>query len=61
VSAAQTTEALKAAMEALEAKRREIAACAYCQENKGVMHPPHFASSRCESGKRNHCTCDICF
>lgn len=44
-----------------ENRRREIEACAFCQENKGKMHPPHFASPRCESGKRNHCTCDVCF
>lgn len=25
------------------------------------MLPPHDASDRCESGKRNHCTCDTCF
>ena len=23
--------------------------------------PSHKASNRCESGKRSHCTCDICF
>lgn len=23
--------------------------------------PSHKASSRCESGKRSHCTCDTCF
>lgn len=23
--------------------------------------PQHFASPRCQSGGRNHCTCDICF
>ena len=39
----------------------EIAACTFCQSFKGKMHPPHFASPNCESGKRNHCTCDICF
>lgn len=36
--------------------------CNYCIENRGqMMMPPHFASLRCESGKRNHCTCDVCF
>lgn len=25
------------------------------------FHPPHDASARCESGKRRHCSCDICF
>lgn len=23
--------------------------------------PPHFAKLRCESGGKEHCTCDICF
>lgn len=36
--------------------------CAYCDRNRhDNMMPPHDASSRCESGKHNHCTCDICF
>lgn len=39
----------------------EIENCKYCQNSKGTMHPNHFASSRCESGRRNHCTCDTCF
>lgn len=26
-----------------------------------VFAPNHTASSRCESGKRSHCTCDTCF
>jgi hypothetical protein len=36
--------------------------CAYCDEHRddGMM-PPHTPSSRCESGKRPHCTCDVCF
>jgi hypothetical protein len=42
-------------------RRDEIAACAYCQQNKGKMHPPHFASPGCQSGHHNHCTCDVCF
>lgn len=35
--------------------------CSYCIENIGKPVPRHEASSSCESGKRNHCTCDICF
>jgi hypothetical protein len=36
--------------------------CKFCDEHRGdEMMPPHDASSRCESGKRNHCTCDTCF
>lgn len=23
--------------------------------------PPHDASRNCESGKHNHCSCDLCF
>ena len=42
-------------------KCREITDCKYCQANKGQMAPRHFASSRCESGRHNHCTCNICF
>ncbi len=26
-----------------------------------IMAPKHIASNYCESGKRPHCTCDICF
>lgn len=36
--------------------------CPTCQAlAKGEMCPPHDASPRCESGKRNHCSCDVCF
>lgn len=43
-------------------REKEIEECKYCQENKNsYMFPNHFASNRCESGKRNHCTCDVCF
>jgi len=36
--------------------------CHYCDKHKpGEMMPPHDASSRCESGKHSHCTCDACF
>ena len=28
---------------------------------RGELCPPHDASPRCESGRRNHCSCDICF
>jgi hypothetical protein len=46
---------------AAKARQDEIDNCAYCQANKGQMAPRHFASPNCESGKHNHCTCDICF
>lgn len=36
--------------------------CAYCDRCRNdSMMPFHHASSRCESGMRNHCTCDVCF
>jgi hypothetical protein len=36
--------------------------CTYCQQFKpGDMFPSHEASKRCQSGGRNHCTCDTCF
>lgn len=38
--------------------------CLYCDEHRrrgDKFLPPHDASERCESGKRNHCTCDVCF
>lgn len=52
---------LDVALDALAVKRAEIDACTYCQANKGQMHPPHFASANCQSGRRNHCSCSICF
>ena len=39
-----------------------VRGCRVCDETpKGDMMPAHFASSACESGFRNHCSCDICF
>ena len=38
--------------------------CTYCQgerERGNTFFPSHHASERCQSGKRNHCTCDTCF
>ena len=38
--------------------------CAYCSAEKEAgnsFFPRHWASSRCESGKRSHCTCDCCW
>ena len=43
-------------------RRSRVEDCTYCAAHKpGEMMPPHDASPRCESGKRNHCTCDTCF
>ena len=41
--------------------------CSYCDReyakngDKLTMMPSHDASSRCQSGGHNHCTCDTCF
>lgn len=36
--------------------------CRYCDQCRtDPMMPYHEASPRCESGKRNHCTCNFCF
>ncbi len=38
--------------------------CAYCdraRDTGDTMCPPHTASSRCNSGKHDHCTCDTCY
>jgi len=40
---------------------REVQACEFCAETEGQPAPRHFASERCESGRRNHCSCDVCF
>jgi hypothetical protein len=32
--------------------------CASCMTPEG---PPHRPSARCESGRRPHCSCDVCF
>lgn len=37
-----------------------ISNCSSCQRNNG-QGPSHSASDRCQSGKRNHCTCNACF
>ena len=41
-----------------------VEGCNYCQASKEAndsMMPPHFASSRCQSGGKNHCTCGTCY
>lgn len=42
----------------------EVDECSFCQREKArgnSFYPNHKASTRCESGGRNHCTCDTCF
>jgi hypothetical protein len=36
--------------------------CSGCADHGSVSFgPPHTASSACESGKRDHCSCDRCW
>jgi len=43
-------------------KRIYVEGCKACAAiGKGGFGPPHDASDSCESGKREHCTCDTCF
>ena len=41
----------------------EVPGCRACAiiSIEGGFGPPHNASQRCKSGKRNHCSCDTCF
>jgi hypothetical protein len=51
----------------LEDRGSLVPGCLGCQERYeavnpfSVLAPNHEASRFCESGKRNHCTCDSCF
>jgi hypothetical protein len=41
-----------------------VGECEYCDRQREAneeFHPHHNASKRCQSGGRNHCTCDTCF
>ena len=39
-----------------------VAGCPGCiQRMETGMGPAHYASPRCRSGKRPHCSCDTCF
>lgn len=41
-----------------------IDGCSYCDNEKAkeeTFFPWHFAGAFCQSGRRNHCTCDSCF
>lgn len=39
-------------------RARAAGICVGCLDKNG---PSHNASSRCESGGRSHCTCDVCW
>ena len=60
------TETREQKIARLEAQGRLDPNCAGCKEfyehpNVDPFAPNHKASDYCESGKRPHCTCDICF
>jgi hypothetical protein len=67
--AREATELLESLQPTVDALHREraIAAgtiaegCTYCEQHWPGMMPSHTASPRCQSGRRNHCTCDTCF
>lgn len=40
---------------------RDCKGCEKLFEDPNQMAPRHNASEDCESGKRNHCTCDRCW
>lgn len=38
--------------------------CSYCdaeRRDRSTFHPAHDPSPNCQSGKRPHCSCDVCF
>jgi hypothetical protein len=41
-------------------RRLPLGECLTC-DRYGQHGPSHDPSSRCESGSRLHCTCDLCF
>lgn len=48
----------------IEAGKAPAGECTYCdrlREEGKTFHPSHRASTRCQSGGHNHCTCDTCF
>jgi hypothetical protein len=51
-------------LQSLNDRRHYVAGCSLCETIKTRDHghgPSHDASARCESGYREHCTCDTCF
>lgn len=51
-------EAALLTWEAANSRCTPVAGCKGCESGEPV---PHFASYACESGGRDHCTCDTCF
>lgn len=42
----------------------ELGECTFCDHERATdneFHPPHDASPFCDSGKHDHCSCDVCF
>lgn len=63
-SPTETSKEVREAAEAMVIRTSFVldGSCQTCARlAKGEMCPPHDASPRCESGKRNHCSCDTCF
>ena len=45
-------------------RRAPIGECSLCdraRETGDPAMPSHTAKERCQSGRRNHCTCDTCY
>lgn len=53
--------ALRAQVQAPRRHKMPAGECPSCDGETSDFHPSHDASSRCESGKRSHCSCDVCF
>ena len=64
-----TSETVEERISRLEELGYIVPDCKTCQEifysavrnGQIAFGPRHIPSSRCESGKRPHCTCDVCF
>lgn len=65
IGSAALRDYLFTAIRSQQPARRKIVTeegCMTCAEiARGSFGPSHDPSPRCESGKRPHCTCDICF
>lgn len=53
---------IKRRLERRPERQQKKQGCTYCIAFcTSDIFPPHDPSPRCESGKRPHCSCDICF
>lgn len=51
-------------MQGLRVHKTERGECVYCdkeRKRRNDFHPSHQPMGSCQSGGRNHCTCDTCF